>query len=38
MQLNKIYVIWIKNGNLECKKFNIDEDKVYFEGSYKKNI
>lgn len=27
-----------KNGNLECKKFNIDEDKVYFEGSYKKNL
>ncbi|UCA59709.1 hypothetical protein KB553_22335 [Chryseobacterium rhizoplanae] len=27
-----------KNGNLECKKFNIDEDKVYFEGSSKKNL
>jgi len=27
-----------KNGNLECKKFSIDEDKVYFEGSHKKNL
>ncbi|REC60667.1 hypothetical protein DRF65_19685 [Chryseobacterium pennae] len=27
-----------KNGNLDCKKFTIDEDKVYFDGTYKKNI
>ena len=27
-----------KNGNLDCKKFKIDEDKVYYDGSYKKKL
>lgn len=27
-----------KDGNLDCKKFSIDEEKVYYDGSYKKNL